>query len=202
MKKISMLALSAIFAAVLAGSSFAQAGAQPGVSKIGWIITGAFEDDKEGITRLINANKSLETELKPRATELQGMQTRLQAIADDIKKMQGNPAVPVNQTAVAAKQDEGEKLQRDFEYKQKDAQAAYAKRRQELVGPIFDQIGKALDDYAKQKGYTVIIDISALGQQNAPSPILLLDPSVNITKDFITYFNSRPATTATTAVPK
>jgi Skp family chaperone for outer membrane proteins len=116
--------------------------------------------------------------------------------------MQSNPAVPVNASAVAAKQDEGEKLQRDFEYKQKDAQAAYAKRRAELAGPIFDQIGKALDEYAKQKGYTVIIDISALGQQNAPSPILLLDPSVNITKDFITYFNSRPATTATTAAPK
>jgi Skp family chaperone for outer membrane proteins len=197
-----MLALSAIFAAVLAGSSFAQAGAQPGVTKIGWIITGAFEDDKEGITRLINANKQMETELKPRATELQGMQTRLQTIADDIKKMQSNPAVPVNANAVAAKQDEGEKLQRDFEYKQKDAQAAFAKRRQELVGPIFDQIGKALDDYAKQKGFTVIIDISALGQQNAPSPILLLDPSVNITKDFITFFNSRPATTANATTPK
>jgi Skp family chaperone for outer membrane proteins len=108
----------------------------------------------------------------------------------------------VNATAVAAKQDEGEKLQRDFEYKQKDAQAAFTKRRQELVGPIFDQIGRALDEYAKQKGFTVIIDISALGQQNAPSPILLLDPSVNITKDFITYFNSRPATTATAAAPK
>ena len=202
MKKISMLALSAIFGAVLAGSSFAQAAPQPGATKIGWIITGAFDDDKQGITRLVNADKALETEMKPRATELQGIQTRLQTISDDIKKMQSNPAVPVNQTALAAKQDEGEKLQRDFEYKQKDAQAAYAKRRAELVGPIFDQIGKALDEYAKQKGYTVIIDISALGQQNAPSPILLLDPSVNITKDFITFFNSRPATAATATVPK
>jgi len=147
-------------------------------------------------------NKVLDTEMKPRATEIQGMQTRLQAIADDIKKMQSNPAVPVNATALSAKQSEGEKLQRDIEYKQKDGQAAFAKRREELLGPIFDQVGKALDEFAKQKGYSVIIDISNLGAENRPTPILLLEPSVNITKDFITYFNSRPATTATTVAPK
>ena len=202
MKKISLLALSVIFAAVFAGSTFAQAGAAQTGGKIGWIITGAFDDEKEGITRIVNANKVLDTEMKPRATEIQGMQTRLQAIADDIKKMQSNPAVPVNATALSAKQSEGEKLQRDIEYKQKDGQAAFAKRREELLGPIFDQVGKALDEFAKQKGYSVIIDISNLGAENRPTPILLLEPSVNITKDFITFFNSRPATTATTAAPK
>src|SRR6478672_5464458 len=117
MKKISLLALSVIFAAVFAGSTFAQAGAaQPGTGKIGWIITGAFDDEKEGITRIVNANKVLDTEMKPRATEIQGMQARLQTIADDLKKLQSNPAVPVPPSQIAAKQDEGEKLQRDIEY--------------------------------------------------------------------------------------
>jgi len=202
MKKISVLALGVIFSAVLAGSAFAQTGAAQTGGKIGWIITGAFDDEKDGITRIVNANKQLDTQMKPRAVEIQGMQTRLQTIADDIKKMQSNPAVPVNATALAAKQDEGEKLQRDIEYKQKDGQAAFAKAREELLGPIFDQVGKALDEFAKQKGYSVIIDISNLGADNRPNPVLLLEPSVNITKDFITFFNSRPATTATTATPK
>src|SRR4051794_15882986 len=106
MKKISLLALGVIFAAFMAGTAFAQVPAAQGSGKIGWIITGAFDDDKDGITRIVNANKVLDTEMKPRATEIQGMQTRLQTIADDIKKMQSNPAVPVNATALAAKQDE------------------------------------------------------------------------------------------------
>lgn len=194
MRKISLLAASAIFTALFAVSSFAQAG----TGKIGWIVTAAFENDKEGITRVVNANKTIDTEMKPLATEIQGMQTRLQTIVDDIKKMQSNPAVPVNQTALAAKQDEGEKLQRDIEYKQKSAQAAYAKRSQDLMGPIYEQIGKALDEYAKAKGYSVILDVSSMGAENRPSPILVLDPSANITKDFITFFNARPATTAAT----
>lgn len=196
MKKISMLAMSALFAAIMASTSFAQTG----TGKIGWLVTAAFEDDKAGITRIVNAMKTLETEMKPRATELENMSKRLQTIADDIKKLQGLPVA--DQKSIAAKQDEGEKLQRDFEYKQKDAQAAYSRRYQELVGPIFDQIGKALDEYAKAKGYTVVLDVSALAQPNQPSPILVLDPSADITKDFITFFNARPATTASTATPK
>jgi Skp family chaperone for outer membrane proteins len=197
MKKFGLLALSIVFAALFSVTSFAQV--QPGAGKIGWIITGAFENDKEGITRIVSANKTLETEMTPRANELKGIQTRLQTLADDIKKLQAVPVV--DQKTIAAKQDEGERLQTEFKRKQEDAQAAFERRRGELLGPIYDQIGKALDDYAKQKGYTVILDVSALGQPNAPSPILVLDPSANITKDFITFFNARPATTASTTRP-
>jgi len=45
----------------------------------------------------------------------------------------------------------------------------------------------------------VILDINALAQASA---ILSLDTTVNITKDFIIFYNARPATTATTAAPK
>ncbi len=193
-----MLAVSALFAAVFAGSAMAQTP----TGKIGWIITDAFANEKEGITRIVNANKTIETEMRPRATELEGIRNRLKTISDDIQKMQSNPAVPVNPTALAAKQEEGEKLQRDFEYKQKDAQAALQKRNGELLGPIYKQLGDALNEYAKQKGYTVILDVSAMTPENGPSPILVLDASANITKDFITFFNARPATTASAATPK
>jgi Skp family chaperone for outer membrane proteins len=199
-KKISTIAAILMFAALFATNSFAQA--QPAAAKIGWIVTAAFGDDKEGITKYVTANKSLDAEMLPRVNELKAIQTKLQTIADDIKKMQSNPAVPVNQQALAAKQDEGEKLQRDYEYKQKDAQAIYQSRREAVLGPITGAIFTALQEYAKTKGYGVIIDASTLGNPDQPSPILVLDPSANITKDFVTWYNARPATTATTAKPQ
>lgn len=199
LKKISTAAALFVLAAIFAGNAQAQAG-QPG--KIGWIVTAAFGNDKEGITKYVNASKALETEMQPRVNELRTMQTRLQTIADDIKKMQSNPAVPVNPTALAAKQEEGEKLQRDIEYKQKDAQAAYQKRREDVLGPITTQIFQALQEYAKAKGYSVIIDASTLGNPEAPSPILVLEPSANITKDFVVWYNARPATTAAATRPQ
>ena len=198
MKRFNTLAVSFVFAAIFAVSAFAQAG-QPAVSKIGWIDTGAFADEKEGVTKYMNALKALDGEMKPRVTELTTIQTRLKIISDDLAKMQANAAVPIDQKAALAKQDEGQKLQREFEFKKKEYDAAVEKRSGEVLGPVSADISKAIQDFAKQKGYAVVLDIDALAKANV---ILALDPTSNITKEFIAYYNTRPATTATTAAPK
>ncbi len=194
MKKISLLAVSFIFVAVFTVSSFAQAG----TGKIGWIETAAFGDAKEGVTKYIAALSALDAELKPRVTELQGIQTRMKTLADDLQKAQ-NPAVPVDQKALQGKQDEYSKLQLDLEYKKKAYDAAVEKRSGEVLGPVSADISKAIQEFAKAKGYSVILDISALAQANV---ILALDGSSNVTKDFVTFYNARPAGTASTATPK
>ena len=57
-----------------------------------------------------------------------------------------------------------------------------------------------MDEFAKQKGYALILDASKL---EGAGLILAVDPAkVDVTKEFITFFNSRPAGTATTAAPK
>jgi len=198
MKRISSVAVGFIFTAIFAASAFAQAGAA-GATKIGWIDTGMFADEKEGVTKYNNALKALDSEMRPRVTELQGIQAKLKTISDDLAKMQSNPAVPVDQRAAQAKQDEGQALQRTFDFKKKEYDAAVEKRTGEVLGPVSADISKAIQEYAKQKGFAVVLDIAALASANA---ILALDSSANITKDFIVYYNSRPATTATTATPK
>jgi Skp family chaperone for outer membrane proteins len=201
MKRISLLS-AALFMIFAAASAFSQAPAQPGAGKIGWLDTTAFGDEKAGITKYINAIKAVETEMKPRVGDLQTLQTRLKTISDDLAKLQAacqNPAVPCDTKTAAAKQDEGQRLQREFDFKKKEFDAAYDKRSGEVLGPISSEIGKALQDYAKQKGYAAVLDISKLDQAGV---ILALDATADITKDFITFYNARPATTATTAVPK
>lgn len=199
MKRISTMALGLIFASIFAVSAFGQAGA-PAAGKIGWIDTGMFADEKEGVTKYNNALKALDTEMKPRVTELTALQTRLQKIAEEIRTATNVPAgVPVNQQVVTQKQDEGQRLQREFEFKKKEYDAAVEKRSGEVLGPVSADISKAIQDYAKQKGYSVVLDIAALANANA---ILALDAASNITKDFIVFYNARPATTATTATPK
>ncbi len=198
MKKISLLAVSFIFIAVFAVSSYAQAG----TGKIGWIETAAFGDEKEGATKYINALKALDLEMKPRVAELQGIQGKLKTISDDLAKLQAacqNPAIPCDQKALATKQEEGQKLQLDGEYKKKAYDAAVEAASGRLLGPVSADISKAIQEFAKAKGYSVILDISALAQANV---ILALDGSSNVTKDFVTFYNARPAGTASTATPK
>jgi len=198
MRRISVLAFSLVCVGLFTIGAFAQA--QPGSGKIGWIDTGAFADEKEGVTKYVTALKSLDAEMKPRVAELTGLQDKLKTISADLQKMTAaTPSVPVDPKAAQSKQDEGERLQREFEFKKKEYDAAVEKRSGEVLGPVSADISKAIQEYAKSKGFAVILDINALAQASA---ILSLDTTVNITKDFIIFYNARPATTATTAAPK
>jgi len=199
MKRFTTIAVSFVFTAIFAASAFAQAGAQPAASKIGWVDTQAFGDEKAGVTKYVTALKALDTEFKPRVTELQTLDTKIKAVAAELETMQKNTAVPVKQETVLAKQDEGQRLQRELEFKQKDAEAAFSARRNAVLGPITADIGKVLTDYAKQKGFAVVLDIAALANANA---ILVLDPTADITKEFIIFYNARPpGATATATKP-
>ena len=198
MKRISLLVLSFVFLSALGATAFAQGGAQPAAARIGWLDTGMFDDDKDGIKKYVNAMKALETEMKPRFLELQTIAGKISTINDDLKKMGSNPAVPVDQRAYAAKQDEGQRLQREGEFKQKEYDAMLDKRKNEVLGPIMGDIGKAIDEFAKQKGYTAVLDVNKLFQAGV---LLSFDPAADVTKDFIIFYNARPATTATTTAP-
>src|SRR5947209_10925541 len=207
MKKIGIFAAAFVLAAILAVSASAQT--RPGTTtaarpapatasgpvpdtKIAFIDTSAFDDEKEGIVRYVNAMKTLEREFKPRQDELQGMQTRIKAIADDITKLNSGSSV-VDPKTIQAKNDEGERLQRDLKYKQEQAQADYQKRSQEVLGPISQDIGNALNQFATAHGITMILDISKL----APA-ILTLNQNMDVTKAFITEYNSSHPATAST----
>ena len=204
-----MFAAMFVFAAIFAVSSFGQvvpaAGTQANVPfKMAVIDTGAF-DGKDGITRFTAAMGTLETEFKPVQTEIQGLITKYQNLGAEIEKMrtaaaQPNNPVPISPQAAQAKLTEYQDLETQIKRKQEDAKARLDRRQPQVLGPIQQEIGRALQDYAKQKGYALILDAQKLDQNGF---ILAFDAArVDVTRDFITFFNTRPATTASTAAPK
>jgi Skp family chaperone for outer membrane proteins len=200
MKRFSFIAASFIFAAITAVSAFGQAPAAP--FRMAVIDTGAF-DTKEGITRYSTAMNALEAEFKPLETEIQGLVTKYNTLGAEIKKLQDQAAagtVPIDQKSAAAKVEEYQTLELTIKRKQEDAKARAARREPAVMGPIRQEIGKALQDYATQKGYAMILDAAKL---DGAGLILAFDAAkVDVTKDFIAFFNARPATTATTTTPR
>jgi Skp family chaperone for outer membrane proteins len=154
--------------------------------KIAVIDSGAFADDKQGITRVVNAMKSIDAQFKPQSDELQNLQTRYNTLLDQIQK-----TAPVAQPAATqALQDQADQLKRDIERKAQDAQAAVDKRQRELLGPLQEDVYNALQTYAASRGIAIVIDMNRV-------PVLVAADSVNITRDFITEYNrTHPATTA------
>ena len=201
MRKLRLFAVSMVFAAMFAVSAMAQTPA----TKICVINTGAFDDEKAGIAKFVSGMNTLEAEFKIVQADIQTMGTRFQTLGEEIKKQQAmandpNNKVPINQSAFQAKVDEYQKLERDIKFKQEDAKARYQSRYNAVMGPILLDIGKAMQDFAKQKGFALILDGAKLDE--AGLVLGIGDDKLDATKDFIVFYNARPAGTAATSAPK
>jgi outer membrane protein len=216
MKIIRAIAAIALFAAISAATVAAQtkpAGPAPATqtkpttsapatggsatgnvpdTKLALVDTDAFLDEKAGIVRLVAAAKKVEAEFSPRRTELQNLQSQVDKMTADLQK-----ASPVQDPKVSAQQQDAiDQKKREITRKTEDAQSEYQKRLQALLGPVYDQIGKELDAFAKAHGITLILDVTKV------QGIVSADGSLDITKAFITEFNSKnPATASLTPQP-
>jgi Skp family chaperone for outer membrane proteins len=160
-------------------------------SKIALIYSEAFLDSKSGIAKFNSLMTTLTREFQPRQTELNQLQTQIQTLQDDITKTQAVADPKTIQTKV----DQLETRKKEFQRKGEDAEAAYKRRRQEVFAPLQEDIGRALEAYAKQRGITVIIDASQV-------PLVYAADSIDITRGFITEFNTKNPATASVAPAK
>ncbi|MEI7594799.1 MAG: OmpH family outer membrane protein [Bacteroidota bacterium] len=67
----------------------------------------------------------------------------------------------MNEIVKQSKEKEIQEMQKRLEDFQKSAQEDVSKKEQELVAPILDKAKKAIEDVAKENGYTYILDTSA-----------------------------------------
>lgn len=163
-------------------------------SKIALIYSDAFLDAKTGIARFNTLVTTLNREFQPRQTELQTMQQRITTLTNEVNQAQAASSV-VDPKSIQAKIDTLEQLKKDYQRKGEDAQAAYNKRKQDIFQPLQDDIGKALELYAKQHNINVIIDGSQV-------PLVYAADALDITRAFINEFNSKNPATASIAPPK
>jgi outer membrane protein len=215
MKVIRATAAVAFFVALTAASVFAQTrpaggGTQPRPtatpaptapstaavsvpdSKVALIDSSAFSDDKQGITKFVSALKRVNAEFQPRQTELQNLQAQIEKATSDLQK-----AAPVQDAKVTQQQkDRITQMETEFKRKGEDAQAAFNKRLEEVLGPIYEDIGKALDAFAKARGITLILDVTKV------QGIVSAADAMDITRAFIAEFNSKNPATASLTPPK
>lgn len=199
MKRISLIAIGLIFAALFSVPAFAQTNTttptntSTGGDKIGLIAWGAFQDQTKGIKRYASAIALLDKEFEPLRTEIRNMGTKYEALRKELEGFQElikqNKPVPIPQSEINKKVEELGQLERDIKRKQEDAQARYQSQWELRISPIEDDILKALSEYATQKNYAAILD----GGKMLEAGILLASiPRANITEDFIAFYNARP----------
>jgi outer membrane protein len=159
-------------------------------SKMAMIYSDAFLDQKTGIARFNSLLGTLNREFQPRQAELQALQTKINPLGKEIEDTQS----VADPNAIRQKRDQLTQLQTELKRKGEDAEAAYNKRRQEIFLPLQQDIGKALEAFAKARGITVIVDGSQV-------PVVYAADSIDITRAFINDFNSKNPATASVTQP-
>ena len=159
-------------------------------SKMAMIYSDAFLDPKTGIARFNSLLTTLNREFQPRQAELQALQTKINTLTKEIEDTQ----TVADPNAIRTKRDQLTQLTTEFKRKGEDAEAAYGKRRQDIFLPLQQDIGKALEAFAKARGITVIVDGSQV-------PVVYAADNIDITRAFIAEFNSKNPATASVTQP-
>jgi Skp family chaperone for outer membrane proteins len=205
MKAIRQTFFAAAFAALAALTAGAQtqpaAGRAPAAAapaqavpegKFAIIDTDTFNDPQAGIKRLVAAFQTVEREFKPRRDEIQTLRTRYDGL---VKEINDTKAV-ADQRALAAKADQASQLEIEIKRRQEDGQKALDKRVQELTNPVYQDIGSALQAFARARGLTVVFDVSKM-----QGVVMVVNDGIDITSAFISDYNQRNPATAAAAAP-
>lgn len=121
--------------------------------------------------------KKMESELKTHGAQLENqMKAKYDDYQAKLKAYQGLPAT----TPDAIKSDKERELaalQENMQKFQQDAQSSYTKKQTDLMDPIFKKIGKAIEEVAKENGYSFIISPQLA---NGGDILLFTDDKFNI----------------------
>ncbi len=151
----------------------------PTTTKIGIInIQEAIFATNEGRRDFEALNKKFE----PKQGELQTVNKEI----DDLKKQLTAQGDKLNEDAKAVQVRQIEQKQKSLQRSYEDAQAEFQGQQNEILNRIGQKLLGVLDKYAKDNGYTLILDVSS--QQ---SPVLWAGPSSNVTEPIVNAYNAQ-----------
>ncbi|MEJ1973723.1 MAG: OmpH family outer membrane protein [Lacunisphaera sp.] len=152
-------------------------------TKIAWINSQAFVDEQNGVKALVRTNKQLELEFSNQQSDLSLLNEKLRTIVAELGKLQAGGTA--NADAIQKKQAEGLKLQQELQGRQQEFQTALNQAQQEKQGPIVADLDKSMTAFAKEREIGLVLDVAKIG-----GGVVVAQPEIDITADFIAYFNA------------
>jgi outer membrane protein len=162
----------------LALPTAAQSGGKVGVINIQSAIVSTKDGQK--------AANDIQTRFGPKKNELDKRQADISQLQDQLNRGQNTLSEDARQNLIRQIDQKTKSLNRDTE----DARAELDQDEQKIMGELGGRITQVIDKYAKDNGYTLILDVS-----NPQTPVLYASNTIDITKDIIDLYdkNTPPA---------
>lgn len=152
-----------------------------------------FEDKEKGIKELVDAYKILDDEFKPVNDELKLLVGKYNELTKELieigKCSRTGCPYHITKEPIGDKIKELESLESEIRKKQEEGKRLYEKRRAEVLGAVWNKIIKALEEFAEEKGFVMILE----GKNFCNSCFNMCKDEDNITGEFIEYYNSLSA---------
>ncbi|MEP6847507.1 MAG: OmpH family outer membrane protein [Acidobacteriota bacterium] len=199
MRNLKFFIFGAALSALFSLSGLAQTATVPpnALGKIGLINVAAFGDEKTGINKYKTGIAQVNKALEPITNQIKSLSARYQTALNEYQTMQKASPAP-SASVVGSKADEVQSLQTQITRAQEDGKAQYNKAYSDIMSPIVNDVIKALNEFAKAKGYAVILDGAKLEEANI---LWGFDDRYDVTKEFIASYNARAAAGVPPAVP-
>ena len=181
--------------------ALSQAQTAPSPGKIGILnIQVAILNTAEGKKALADLDKKYQ----PRRADLQSKQQEITALEDQLQRQQ-SAASDSAQLQLTRQLDEKKKI---FTRTQEDAQSDFNTDRADMIGRISQKMGKLVQQFAEQNGYSLILDsvapvYSTSGQiGDAQLPVYYAGKETDITEEIVRRYDAAyPVTTNNSTAP-
>lgn len=158
------------------------------LGKVAVINFELIKNEETGIKEFIDIRKKLEVEFKPQQSELKLLVEKARKLQREFEQSfiqikltpKGGCFISIEKTS-----DEYEKIIAELKQKQEQAKLHYQKRYSEETVPIDKKIAEALKQFAKNKGYDIIIDNVVVEKG------IITDIENDVTEEFIQFYNNQ-----------
>lgn len=160
-------------------SPAAAAGGTGAEGKVAYINTAQF---RVGITELKVRLDSLNSEFEPKKKEIQALEEEVNNLKNKIQSQGSTVSVQVRNQWVEEATEKEKLLKRRAE----DYEALGQKRLGEVSQPVYEKVGKFLEQYCTQRGIVLVLEGGAAQQAGV---LIFAAPTTDITEDFIKEYN-------------
>ncbi|UOR04370.1 OmpH family outer membrane protein [Hymenobacter aerilatus] len=167
MNKIRLALAAVVLTVATATSALAQAPLKIGYTSVSYVLA-QMPESKQIESQLKTYSGQLEAQLKTKYTEYQ---TKGEAYQKGASTM--------SDVVRADKEKELQNIQQSIQEFQRNADQSLQQRQQTLLKPALDKLQKAIDDVAKEQGYTYVLN------SDGDSPVLLHGPEDGNISDIV-----------------
>jgi outer membrane protein len=136
--------------------------------------------------------EALQKKFEPTQSTLNNLNQEI----DNLKKQLQTQGDKLNEQSRADMVKSIEAKQKTLQRQVEDAQADFQGQQNEIANRIGGKLLEVLDKFAKQNGYSVILDVS--GQQ---SPVLWAAQTSDVTQEIVNSYNSQSSVAAPVSAP-